>query len=80
MIKIKENIRGTDVFIVQPTQPPAENMLELLLMLDAVRRAFQGGKSAPRKRRRLAAETASLPRVSGTVFLLPTLASRRLYI
>jgi ribose-phosphate pyrophosphokinase len=38
-IKIKENIRGTDVFIVQPTQPPAENMIELLLMLDAVRRA-----------------------------------------
>lgn len=39
MIKIKENVRGTDVFIVQPTQPPAENLLELLLLLDAVRRA-----------------------------------------
>ena len=39
MVKIKENIRGTDVFIVQPTQPPAENLLELLLLLDAVRRA-----------------------------------------
>ena len=38
-IKIKENIRGTDVFIVQPTMPPAENILELLLLLDAVRRA-----------------------------------------
>ncbi len=38
-IKIMENIRGTDVFIVQPTMPPAENMLELLLMIDAVRRA-----------------------------------------
>jgi ribose-phosphate pyrophosphokinase len=38
-IKILENIRGTDVFIVQPTMPPAENTLELLLMLDAVRRA-----------------------------------------
>ena len=38
-IKILENIRGTDVFIVQPTMPPAENMLELLLMLDAVGRA-----------------------------------------
>ena len=38
-IKIKENIRGTDVFIVQPTQPPAENIIELLLLLDAVRRA-----------------------------------------
>jgi ribose-phosphate pyrophosphokinase len=38
-IKIGENIRGTDVFIVQPTMPPAENILELLLLIDAVRRA-----------------------------------------
>ncbi len=38
-IKILENIRGTDVFIIQPTMPPAENILELLLMIDAVRRA-----------------------------------------
>ncbi|MFH1843403.1 MAG: ribose-phosphate pyrophosphokinase [bacterium] len=38
-VKIKENIRGTDVFIVQPTMPPADNMIELLLLLDAVRRA-----------------------------------------
>jgi ribose-phosphate pyrophosphokinase len=33
--KINENIRGVDVFIVQSTQPPAENLLELLIMLDA---------------------------------------------
>ena len=38
-IKIQENIRGTDVFIIQPTMPPAENMMELLLLIDAVRRA-----------------------------------------
>lgn len=38
-IKIGENIRGTDVFIVQPTMPPAENIMELLLLIDAVRRA-----------------------------------------
>ena len=38
-IKIEENIRGTDVFIIQPTMPPAENILELLLLIDAVRRA-----------------------------------------
>jgi len=38
-LKIKENIRGTDVFIIQPTPPPAENMMEVLLLLDAVRRA-----------------------------------------
>lgn len=38
-IKIEENIRGQDVFIVQSTSPPAENLLELLLFLDAAKRA-----------------------------------------
>ena len=38
-IKIDENIRGTDVFLIQPTPPPGENWIELLMLLDAVRRA-----------------------------------------
>ena len=38
-IKLLENIRGTDAFIIQPTMPPAENIIELLLMIDAVKRA-----------------------------------------
>lgn len=38
-IQINEDIRGTDVFIVQSTNAPADNLLELLLMLDAVKRA-----------------------------------------
>ena len=38
-VRIDENIRGADVFIVQPTNPPAENVMELLLLIDAVRRA-----------------------------------------
>ncbi len=38
-VKYNENIRGTDVFIVQPTSPPGDNILELLLMIDAARRA-----------------------------------------
>jgi len=38
-IKIDENIRGRDVFIVQSTQPPADNILELLLFIDAAKRA-----------------------------------------
>jgi ribose-phosphate pyrophosphokinase len=38
-VNINENVRGNDVFVVQPTQPPAENLLELLLMLDAFKRA-----------------------------------------
>ncbi len=38
-VKIDENVRGQDVFIVQPTGPPAENILELLLLIDAAKRA-----------------------------------------
>jgi ribose-phosphate pyrophosphokinase len=38
-VRIDENIRGADVFVVQSTNPPAENMLELLLLVDAARRA-----------------------------------------
>ncbi len=38
-VRIDENVRGQDVFIVQPTNPPAENILELLLLIDAARRA-----------------------------------------
>jgi ribose-phosphate pyrophosphokinase len=38
-VRIDENIRGADVFIVQPTNPPADNIMELLLMIDAARRA-----------------------------------------
>lgn len=38
-VKYEENIRGTDVFLIQSTNPPAENMLELLLMIDAAKRA-----------------------------------------
>jgi len=37
--KYRENIRGSDVFIVQSTNPPAENLLELLIMIDAAKRA-----------------------------------------
>lgn len=39
-VEILENIRGRETFIVQPTCPPAaENLLELLVMVDAARRA-----------------------------------------
>jgi ribose-phosphate pyrophosphokinase len=38
-VRVDENIRGADVYIVQPTNPPAENVLELLLLIDAARRA-----------------------------------------
>jgi len=38
-VKIGENIRGRDVFIIQSTNPPAENLLELLIVMDAAKRA-----------------------------------------
>ncbi len=37
--KYSENIRGCDVFIIQSTNPPAENLLELLIMIDAAKRS-----------------------------------------
>ncbi len=39
-VKINENIRGQDVFIIQPTCPPTNhNLMELLILVDAARRA-----------------------------------------
>ncbi len=38
-VRIDENVRGRDVFIIQPTNPPAENVMELLLLTDAASRA-----------------------------------------
>jgi len=44
--QIDENIRGTDVFIVQPTCAPVDqNLMELMIMVDALKRA---GKAFPR--------------------------------
>ncbi len=40
MVEIQENVRGRDVFVVQPTCAPTNNhLMELLLMADALRRA-----------------------------------------
>jgi ribose-phosphate pyrophosphokinase len=39
-VKVEENVRGQDVFIVQPTSPPTNhNLMEMFIMIDAVRRA-----------------------------------------
>jgi ribose-phosphate pyrophosphokinase len=35
----EESVRGCDVFLIQSTNPPAENLFELLLMIDAAKRA-----------------------------------------
>lgn len=39
-VQINENVRGADVFVVQPTSPPVDHhLMELLIMIDALRRA-----------------------------------------
>ncbi len=39
-VRIEESVRGADVFLIQPTCPPtAENIMELLVILDALKRA-----------------------------------------
>ena len=39
-VRIDENIRGADVFIVQPTSPPTNHhLMELFIMIDAMKRA-----------------------------------------
>jgi ribose-phosphate pyrophosphokinase len=39
-VKIEENVRGRDVFLIQPTSPPTnQHLMELLIMVDACRRA-----------------------------------------
>ncbi len=38
-VKYEENLRGNDVFIIQSTNPPAENIVELALLIDAAKRA-----------------------------------------
>lgn len=39
-VEIKSDVRGTDVFLIQPTSPPVnQHLMELLVMIDAMRRA-----------------------------------------
>ena len=38
-VKYEENLRGNDVFIVQSTNPPSDNIVELALLIDAAKRA-----------------------------------------
>ncbi len=38
-VKYKENIRGRDVYVIQSTMPPAENLMEMLIMIDAAKRS-----------------------------------------
>ncbi len=73
-VQINDNIRGADVFVIQSTNPPAENLMELLMLIEAARRAsamritavipYYGYARADRKDR---------PRVSITAKLIANL-------
>ncbi|MBT8064316.1 MAG: ribose-phosphate diphosphokinase, partial [Gammaproteobacteria bacterium] len=40
MVEVMENVRGRDVYVIQPTcAPTADNFMELLVMIDAMKRA-----------------------------------------
>lgn len=41
-IQINESVRGDHVFVIQSTNPPADNLMELLLIIDALKRASAG--------------------------------------
>ena len=46
-VNIEESVRGKDIFVVQPTCPPAnDNLMELLILIDAFRRASAGRVTA----------------------------------
>jgi len=69
-VQINDNIRGADVFIIQSTNAPAENLMELLMLIEAARRAsamritavipYYGYARADRKARPRVAITAKL--------------------
>lgn len=45
-LRIRDNVRGKDVYVFQTTPPPADNFLELLLLCDALRRSSIGRLTA----------------------------------
>ena len=51
MVEINENVRGKDVFVLQPTCAPTnDNLMEIMVMVDALRRASAGRLTAPVRR------------------------------
>jgi ribose-phosphate pyrophosphokinase len=70
-VQINENIRGANVFIVQPTNPPAENLMELLMLMEASRRASARNITAVMPYYGYArADRKEMPRVSITAKLI----------
>ena len=73
-VQINENIRGAHVFIIQPTNPPADNLLELLMLIEACRRASAANITAVIPYYGYArADRKEMPRVSITAKLIADL-------
>ena len=54
-VQIQESVRGCEVFLIQPTCPPVnENLMELLIILDALKRASAKTRNDPNSRIRQA--------------------------
>jgi ribose-phosphate pyrophosphokinase len=52
-VEILENVRGEDVFVIQSTSFPAnDHLMELLILVDALRRASAGCRRPDRKKKR----------------------------
>src|SRR3712207_8013073 len=69
-VKIDETVRGRDVFVVQPTSAPVnENLMELLIFVDALKRASAKSINVDRKSTRLNSSHAN---ISYAVFCLKT--------
>src|SRR3546814_10433137 len=67
MVEINENVRGKDVFVLQPTCAPTnDNLMEIMVMVDALRRASAGRIRSEEH----TSELQSLMRISYAVFCL----------
>jgi len=62
-VQFLENIRGQDVFIVQPTHAPTDNLMELLIMMDAAKRASARRITVVFRITAMPGRTGKMPRV-----------------
>jgi len=74
-VELLENVRGRDVFIIQSTNPPAENLMELLLLVDAARRASAASIRSWRARSQSIAASSPASVASSTASSSPSVVS-----
>src|SRR4030067_477712 len=74
-VEIRDNVRGVDVFIIQPTSPPVnDHLMELLILMDGLKRASATrGTAAPPDRGSARQDRKALPRAPITAKLVADL-------